>query len=177
MPDFPSARYLPPVISSISRYAIGIGLQLTGSAAPASGAWPSNNVGLFVQFTLPAPYPVRKVWWANGAAVAGNVDCSVETPGGAVLLSAGSTAQSGTSVVQSVTLGSIVLLQPGTYYMRLACSTTSAAFIRASPTTARLQMLGMGQQTSSVPVNSPATLATLGQSYCPVFGIARVSVI
>lgn len=174
--DFPGATMLKPVIGTGSVQSLGpqMAARLGSATTPASAAWPTNNLAIFVPLVLPVPYFVRKVWWANGSAASGNVDCGVYTEGGALLLSCGSTAQGTINVVQSVTLGTPVLLEPGSYYMALVLSSTSGRTIRWQPSTASQgQLLGLAQQATALPLPASFTLASYAQTYIPLFGIAR----
>lgn len=176
--DFPNAIRHKPVISSISREAIGDILMAENPAGIAGGAWPAANRAIFVPFALSSPYLVRKVWWANGATVAGNVDVGVLTPGGALLLNAGTTAMAGVTTIQSVTLGTPVLLSPGQYYMAMEASSTSTSFGRNALTADFCSMAGMAQQAvGSMPLPAAAVLATIAAAYVPLFGIASAGVI
>lgn len=180
MSDFPYARPLFPVISVLSELScIGYETEFEASGgSPVSTTWPSANLGIFVPIVLPAPYLVKKVWWANGAAVAGNVDCGIYSNGGALLASAGSTAQSGTSTVQSVTLGTAILLTPGQYYLALSASSATAAFLASTTGAAyKQQRGGMAQQAAALALPASFTLATLTNDFIPVYGISSRTVI
>lgn len=173
MADWPFARYHKPSISSLSPEAVP-GSSL--SAVPASAAWPSANLAIYVPFMLAAPYLVQRLWWANGATVAGNVDCGVYTGDGTQLFHTGATAQATINVVQSVSNGPTLLL-PGAYYMALSASSGSATFFRLAPAAARLQAMGLAQQATAEPLPATFTLASMAQTYIPVFGITSSTVI
>lgn len=178
MTELLRVRRHKPVICQISIEALGTAYGCEAGGAPGSAVWPAANRAIFVPFALAGQYPVVKVWWANGAAVAGNVDCGVYSVDGTLLLSAGSTAQAGTSIVQSVTLGTPVLLEAGSYYMALAASSASAQFLRQpNATIAGMQLCGMAQQASALPLPATFTLATVASQYVPFFGIASALVI
>lgn len=177
MSDFPAARFHKPVLSSISVESIGSILRGDGVAAPASAVWPAANRAIFVPIAIAAPYPVRKLWWANGTAVAGNVDCGIYSADGTRLISAGATAQAGTSAIQSVTLGTPFLLLPGLYYLALAFSSASGTAIRVASGTLAPQMAGCAQMATAEPLPATATFASIASSYIPIFGIASSPVI
>lgn len=177
MADLPLTRFHKPVLSVASDEAIG-SLLGTDSNAGGSAVWPSANRAYFVPLAIHSPYLVKLVWWANGTAVAGNMDCGVYSWNGTLLFSAGSTAQAGTSVIQSVALGTPYLLLPGAYYMALGASSASATVWRNGTGQARyFAMMGMAAQAAAVPLPATFTLATMAGTYCPLFGIARSSVI
>lgn len=179
MADFPSSAYHLPTISSISPEAVGASwLSGNGGNTYNSVAWPAANRGIFVPFSLHAPYWCRMVWWANGATANGNIDCGVYAVGTSHLLSAGSTAQAGTTSVQSVVLGTPVLLMPGSYYMALSASATTVT-MRASNSSLQNQIgVGMAQQATVLPL--PTTVfapATMANAYLPLFGISSRTLI
>lgn len=178
--DFPSDHFHKPVICSMSAEAVGINFGNETAAITGAGgftAWPVANMAFFVPFVIMAPYLVRTLWWHNGASVTGNVDCGVYTAGGTLLLSAGSTAQSGISQPQKVALGTPFLLGPGSYYMALAASSASALIARAAPPALSGQMMGLAQQASALPLPATATPASISNTCLPIFGIARATVI
>lgn len=177
--DFPGASPSRPVISSVSPESLGMNFRLGGGAVtPASSTWPVANLAVFIPFALRTPYLVKRLWWANGATANGNVDCGIYSAGGTLLTSTGSTAQSGTAVVQSVALGTPLLLSPGAYYMALASSSTTATFIQATNGSIQSeQMCGLAQQASALPLPATATFATIANVKFPFFGFARVAVI
>lgn len=187
MSDFPyPSRFHLPVIHTFSRET---SLGATGGGGPfgvrgslASAVWPVANTAFYVPFSIDAPYLVKTVFWANGAAVAGNVDVGVYTADMAALLfNAGSTVQATTGVPQAVALGTPVLLEPGSYQMAMSASSHSAAFLAASNSAAGatpLQALGCSNQAAAgVPLPAAATPATpTFVSYAPLFGFSsRVS--
>lgn len=176
--DFPGATLLKPVISTYSRESMGsIITSRHTSSVPVSAVQAANRANSF-PLALPVPYLVKQVWWANGTAVAGNVQVGVYTLGGALLLAGANTAQAGTSVVQSVALGTPVLLLPGSYYMSISCSSGSATLIRINfGSVALMQMAGAVSQASANPLPDPATFATVAGVIIPLFGIANAGVI
>lgn len=175
--DFPASTQMKPTLSVLSAQALGIGLQALGGTAPSSGTWTSTSRAIFVPFALAAPFQVRKVWWANGATLGANADCGVYSIGGTLLGSTGSTAQAGTSVVQSVSLS--LLLQPGSYYVALVLSNTTGTVLRTTALTTTLGQptLGIAQQATAFPLPATATLAVAGSAFLPLFGITSASVI
>lgn len=175
--DYPFSRFHKPTIGSLSIEAVGMPIRAWTTGNLLSGAFPSANRAIYVPFTLAAPYLVQKFWWCNGSAVAGNVDCGVLTGDGTLLASAGSTAQAGTSTLQSVAIGTPLLLLPGSYYMALAASSATATFLAPTPTVRQQQMMGIAQQATALPIPATATFATPASAYLPLFGIASALVI
>lgn len=175
MSDFPAWRYHKPIISTMSKESLRLShVARASAAAPASTAWGTTNLAIYVPFSVAAPYLVRKCWWLNGTTANGNVDCGVYTWGGARLLSAGATAQAGTSVVQSAApSGGSMLLMPGSYFMALALSSaTGTIFARTLGSARAGAILGMAEQTTAEPLPATATFATFStQQMLPIFGL------
>lgn len=175
--DFPGAVLLKPTISTISTPTLGASLGATFSGAPVSAAIPASNNAYFVPLVLPVPFLLKTVWWTNGGTAAGSLDCGVYTAGGTLLASCGSTVQVGTNVVQSVALGTPVLLQPGSYYMALAASLNTTTVFRIPVGLRFVQIVGVAQQGTAFPLPATFTLASLANNFLPIFGISNASVI
>jgi hypothetical protein len=160
------------IISSTCNLASG------GFRLPAfnSTAWPSANRAYFVPFRLPYEVTVQHAWVLNGATVSGNVDIGIYSVDGTRIASTGSTAQAGTSAVQSISLSAT--LGPGLFYMALAVSNTTATVYKASVPGASMQMMGCAMQNSALPLPATATLISVtsaGGNYLPEFGICMRS--
>lgn len=174
----PPALYggAPAVISPWSPCSIGTPLFAMAQAS-ASGATVAANMVMFVPFWIPRPATITKLWWANGSGVAGNVDVGVYQPDGTLVISAGTTAQSGASAIQSVNVTDTAIAR-GLYYMALVGSTvTTQTFQRAAPAAALCQAFGILQQDISgtgLPLAtnaSPATFAKCTTAWVPLFGV------
>lgn len=167
------------VISSYSYESLGVPLAArvhAGGSAPSSSTWPSANLALGVPLNLDRDYTITTLWWANGAAVAGNVDVGIYTLSGARLTSSGSIAQAGTNVVQPFALGTPLTVPAGAYMMFLACSSTTSQFWRHGTTAVRnAKMLGMVQLSGAIPLPAQATFTATASTYLPLFGITRVT--
>lgn len=138
------------------------------TGAPASTAWPAANRAIFVPFLVYQPLVVVKMMISNGSTAAGNVDVGVYDDQGNLLVSSGSTAQSGTGALQTFDITDTLLL-PGLYYMAQAASTTSHTNVAWAPL-ALPGCMGIAQMASALPLPATATFATATSSYVP--GIA-----
>lgn len=177
--DYPYAAINLPTISTASPESVGYDLFPWQQVSSwPSTAWTLANRAIFVPFTLNAPFLVQKLWWANGASVAGNMDCGIYSNDGTKLVSTGSTAQSGTSVVQSVSLGTPLLLMPGVpMYFALAASSTSATVVQNASTTPFFKLMAVAQQASALPLPASATFATVAANSIPLCGITSRTLI
>ncbi len=170
--DSPPAHL--PIISTISLEATG---PVVAGGVPASTVM-TANLAIYAPLQIISPYLVQQVWWTNGASVAGNIDCGVYSFDGTLLFNSGSVVQTGTNAIQSVTLGTAVLLQSGNYYMAIVPSSGSATLFAKSVPAARVQnAAGLATQSlGALPLPANATFATAA-SNLPIFGIAANSFI
>ena len=143
------------------------------NSAPATNSPLVASTGIFVPFRIAYPFLCLNLWCQNGAAVAGTFDIGIYSRSVEKLVSAGSTTQAGTSAPQKVTLGTPLLLPPGTYYMAMSVSTvTTCKYFIALPTLlASLQLGGLAQAATQTPLAQTPTLVSLANSWIPLFGL------
>lgn len=159
------ADITPYHINSYSRFMGGVNVRLLGIGGPASVVWPSANLAVYIPFSLPWSYTVRRVFVGNGATLNGNIDIGIYNSAGARQYSSGSTAQAGTSAIQYITLGSPLVLAAGTYFLAVASNSATATFQMAGtnmPTSGRLA--GLLQQATAFPLPATATFAQWSQT-------------
>lgn len=138
----------------------------------ASAAWPAANRAIFYPFLLHVPTVLTKLWCLNGNTVSGNLDIGIYDVAGTKLVSTGSTAQSGTSALQTVTITALPLA-PGTYYMAMAMDNTTGTLYRITTPTVNLAIgLGWFQQATAFPLPATFTPASLATGYWAWFGAA-----
>jgi hypothetical protein len=168
----------PPFISSLSRWMVGFeARQTSGGLSVATNAWPTANLAIYIPFELPWPYTVQRVWWNNGTAAGGNWNIGLFTITGRQLYSAGSTAASGNSVPQYVTLSSPLLLPAGRYYIGVSHSATTAnhAFGTTTVSAIRNRTIGILQEASALTLPTNMTGAAKVSTLIPICGITRTS--
>lgn len=141
-----------------------------GGSGLASGTFPVANLAIFAPVYVTRAVTVYGFAWFNGATVSGNVDCGMFDKEGAYLSSVGSTAQAGTSVIQSASVTSFSIVA-GLYYVALACDNTTATFTGLTSLTAQLgRTAGLAQQTTAFPLpTGGATYAAFAQTRLPAF--------
>lgn len=169
MPDFPVERQVNSVcISTYSEESIGVLLSGMNIGSQASLVWPSANLAIFVPFTVYEPITIVKMSIINGTAVSGNVDVGIYDGGGAKLVSSGSTAQAGTSVIQTFDITD-TLLKPGLYYLALAISNTTGT-VESSGTLVAIdaEIIGVMQMASAFALPATATFAAFAQTSVPL---------
>jgi hypothetical protein len=177
-----SIVYQPPAlcrpgeitITPWSYQSLGAALMGMGIVAAASNNFVTANLAVFVPFGVPEPVTITKMFWGNGAAVAGNLDAGIYATNGTRLVSTGSTAQASVSVTQTVDITDTMLAR-GVYYLAL-CSDTSGATQKLTanlPAAGIGQSLGLLQQATAFPLASnanPATFAKYVSAFIPMFG-------
>jgi len=176
MGDWPAKYQTPLFIHSISLWAseadINAGVAISGSTA----AWPTANLRLYVPFSLPWPYPVKRVFWANGSSAGSNWDFALHSIGGSLIYATGSTAGSGNTTSQFVTPSSMLLLPPGRYYMSLVCDATTANRVfLPTITVIDARMRGLLQEASAFTAPATMTGAQYAQTGIPLCGITKTA--
>lgn len=154
-------QYLPtmPVISTMNTSVYNQAPFTTG--VPTSTQFnASSNVATYYPIMIDAPILMKKLWWLNGNSVSGNVDIGIYGVGGGRIASTGSTAQSGTAAVQSVTLGTPLLLTPDLYYMAWVADNTTATLFGVPFSSEDLRRHGLFTQTSAFALPATATFAS-----------------
>ncbi len=176
MPDWPELEVASPLfIHTYSKYSLGYEIRTAGAAAVATVTWVAN-AAVFIPFSIPWPYPVRRLFWINGSTASSNVDIGIYSEAGARIYSKGSTAQSGASVVQYVTPATPFVLPVGRYYFAWNCDGTTSRAFGTGLTAAQMKFLGMLQQAvGAITLPSPATFATVSTvPAVPVCGITKL---
>lgn len=161
----------PAIISSVSRLSAGIELLALGLQF-SSGAWVAANRAIRVPLYLPRPATVKKLWWANGSAVSGNVDCGIyRASDKARITSTGSVAQTGTSALQEVDITDLEL-PAGVYLMSLVLDNGTGQIMRNAGSLPTFRLAGVTQEASAFPSPATATPAALATAYFPLFGVS-----
>lgn len=174
MSDWPGS-VMPPIISCISRYAIGQHFASFNASFWTNGTWPSANRALYVPFGIPAPFRITRFWYAINSVPTGNVDLGVYAPDGTLIVSCGSTAAAGTGGVLTFITPTATTLPPGSYYMACAFSSASNNLQAGAPSVVMLQSAGVVQAASQVPLATAPTFATPASAYLNLFGISSIS--
>ena len=173
-PLSPDTSYRPGgiAINPWSMQSLGVPLCVCGQFGPATNNYVTANLAVFIPFSVPEPVVITKMGWGNGAAVTGNIDVGIYDESGNRLVSAGSTAQSGTSTLQVVDVTD-TLLSRGRYYLAMTSDTssTSQKVIAVLPAAGICQSLGLLQMTAAPPLASnanPAVFAKYVSAFIPL---------
>lgn len=180
--DFASNDPVTPLfINSWSDYFMskeGAGLIPTlAGRAGASTSWGTANRAMYLPFSIPWPYPVKRVFWGNGS-VAGNMDLGIYTMAGKRLFSAGSTAQTPVSDLQYVSLSTPLWLNPGRYYLALNNDgTTNRVLAGAAQGVTFMQLAGaLRQAVGAIALPDPMVPAAwTTDAFVPLCGITRTA--
>lgn len=175
--DWPIAPLPPRDLGNVSTLSLSsIGGNGPGALTLSSLAWPTANRAVFVPFRISAPLLVRQLFVQNGSAVSGNIDLGVYDAVGTRIVSSGSTAQSGTSVLQVIDITD-TQLGPGLFYFAVAIDNTTGTVTRISSAIAAAQMTGAVQMASAFPLPATATFAAIATGVVPVIGASGRSVL
>lgn len=171
--DFAGANNVAPL--SIGTWTSGYTntdeLRAIALASGSALTWVAN-LAVYVPFSIPFWFPVRRVWWYNGSTITtSNADVGVFSLDGEKLVSAGSTALAGASAIQYVTPASEVWLPPDAYYFGYVGSGTTARTQGTSTyTAANLRGAGVLQEavgSSTLPSRmTPTAIANALFPYC-----------
>lgn len=163
---------LPPPPALYPGYldAIGGGGGAVTLASFASAAWPAANRAIFLPFAVAVPSTAVQLYCLNGATASGNVDMGIYDPSGTRLVSIGSTAQSGTNVLQLFDITDTVL-GPGAFYLGIALDGTTGTMFRANIGPGSTRAFGVVQMASAFALPAAATYAAAASGYIPFCGI------
>lgn len=168
-------RALPPapVMSSVGLNSLGA-LVLNSGLASASTAWPAAARTIHVPLVIDRTVTVTQMFAYNGATAAGNTNIGIYDFGGALLVSMGATAQSGTSVIQVFNIADTVL-SAGQYFMGMSNSGTTGTYFRVAPGVTVLGLSNCSQSATAMPATMDFT--TPASAYLPIFGAVIASTI
>lgn len=164
-------------ITPLSACAIGSEMAAAAIAAPASAAWQTANAAIYVPFFLEELFTVTQMFTYNGAAVSGNIDVGLYTEGGTRIVSAGTTAQSGTAALQVYNTTDVALV-PGRYYMAVALDNATGELFQSTASVPLLRMFGVAREAAAFVLPATATFAAVATAtLVPMIGLSGRSVI
>jgi hypothetical protein len=175
--DWPSTPNLPDPLVTISPLAVcSLAGQAAGSFTIGAVAYPGANTAFFVPFRLSRAVLFKLLFAWNGAAVSGNIDVGIYSRDGTRLVSSGSTAQAGTSVIQTFDVTD-TLIGPGVFYLAIAMDNGTGQITRFVPGLAVGRLLGMAQMATAFPLPATATLAVFTTNFAPIIGATTRTVV
>jgi hypothetical protein len=177
----PIIQRLPayPVVSPYSPDALGNSLSYEGAIVGfAAASWPASAVCIGYPFSLPNPETARQMWVYNAATSIGTVDLGIYDAAGNLLVSKGTTAQSGTNDLQLFDITDTELAPDVTYYAMMTMRGVSGIINRmALNTLGSYRAQGFIQANPTFPLPNPITFVAPSWNYVPIFGIQLKTVI
>lgn len=180
MTPFPAlSSYSPPLsdvtVNVLSQECVGPELR-PAYAGFTSAAWTQNRV-IAIPLVVQRPYQVKQFFWYNGATVNGNTDVAIYNEGAMAKVGngTGSTANSGTSVIQVVDVADFVLAANTRYWLALSSDSATQTYQRMNPSAVLMDWISIREQLSGWSSGLPAslTLAVPTVAYLPFFGFGR----
>lgn len=174
------ADVVPPMVGTLTPGWSPIAVMPVASAFPASGTFEAADRAVYYPLRVPTTCVVRRVWWANGGTVNASylIDCGIYADAGfkpgALLVSAGSTAQGTATQVQFVDVTDTTLA-PGLYWIALASSSTSATIFRSNDMQASQNAAARFQEASARPLPATATPVETTNSQVYLCGFATTA--
>ena len=166
--------HVPPMPTMMPWSVDAIGIRMgpmAGGVVDVSTVWSAANRALFIPFALGTQATITRVFWFNGATVSGNVDCGVYDAAGTRLISSGSTAQAGTTAIQSVDVTDTVI-GPGNFYLALAMNNTTGTIrIRTLGNVVLSKAVGMAAMATAFALPATVTLITTPVDSIPSCGV------
>lgn len=162
---------MPPVVGTQSWHCIGTALAADAKTAAASATWPTANLAIFVPVMVTETITVTKLWIYNGATASGNVNMALYDSDFIQVANSeiGSTAQSGTNVLQEFDITDVEL-GPGLYYIAAVLdNTTGTVFRHTGSDFAR--SVGLFSEASAFNLPGTATPAD-ASTVIPIIGMA-----
>lgn len=161
---------MPVMVSTRSAQSIGSELAIIGSAF-AEATFPASNRAIAIPFTNTESITVVKMWALNGGVVSGNIDIGIYDEDFAKVVTIGSTAQAGVSIIQEFNIADTVLAA-GRYYMVVAMDNTTGELARYSTGVENQKSLGLFQMASAFALPTTLTPADVASAYVPVIGFS-----
>lgn len=174
--DWSSRLALPrPLVTICTASQASLG-GISHAAGYTSAAWASANRALFIPFRSVSPFVAKKLFAYNGATASGNIDVGIYDHTGRRLVSAGSTAQAGTSALQVFDITD-TLIGVGRFYLGIALDNTTGTLMRFGVSIQETQLLGVLHQATAFPLPATATFAAANNANVPLVGLTTSTVL
>jgi len=168
MSEFPSVRALN--FGNGSVYSSATSLLGLSQGTPASTAWPSANLAIFVPVRITNTVTAYKLVTGAGVTAAGNFDVGIYDGAGHLLIASGATAK-GNSTEHIIDIAD-TQLGPGLYYMAMSADGTNnySGHTPSGATTIPLQkarLYGTLEMAAAYPLPATATFASRTTTFVP----------
>lgn len=163
----------PTFVGPTSPYAMNG--YLAGNSTPASAGWPAANKAIYYPIRLPAAWPVKRLWWVNGATTAGAWSVAIIRRSDlARLVTSGAVTQAGVNVPQFASVD--VVLPPGDYLVGGSASLTTTTIWRHTLTGVdHARIAGQLEQLTAHPIPDPAVPVQMTSNFLGYFGLSTVT--
>lgn len=177
MPDFPIITNVDPVvISSATPQSLGEAMCSIGQAT-SGAAWPAANRAYYIPVSIFSVVTIVKMFVINGGTASGNIDVGIYDSGGARLVSSGTTAQTGTAVVQEFNITDTIL-RPGLYYLACAMDNNTGTLEIWNPAAGIIRAFGICEQSSAFVLPATATIGAItSTTRIPFIGATQRTVV
>ena len=138
-----------------------------------SVAWGTANKAFYVPITVLEKITIAKFYCTNGGTASGNFDIGLYDNANSKISSTGSTAQSGTNTVQSVSVAQFTIY-PGVYKLAMSMSSTTGTqfMLNGLANASSTVQFDMAEEASALPLPSTATPVTMTTLFAvPLFGM------
>jgi hypothetical protein len=160
---FPITKLPPPTtITSICDYGSSMLPMLLNTSTVVTNIANAANQGRFFPFSVEQQLTVTQLFVFNGTTPAGNIDLGIYNESFTKIVSTGSTAQTGTSILQVISVATTTLT-PGRYYFAAAGSSTGT-WMGSGGGTAGLESVLSGTAVSTTAFPLPATITPVSNS-------------
>jgi hypothetical protein len=181
MSDFPGILAPSPSIIDTTNFAwspVGRLNMVLSNHGYSSTAWSAANRAIYVPIEVQVPIVAKQIIWENGGTASGNIDVGIYAEDGTRIVSLGSTATSGTSVIQAGDITDTPL-NPGNYYLAmLVDNTTHTIVLMSSMFGEAVRMCGQRtQDVGAATLPATATFATAATGHLPYIGLVRGAVV
>lgn len=161
-------------IAIMSSCALGDNARFS-ALAPSSAVYTTANRAVSYPFSIAKTVTVYKLFVINGTVVSGNFDIGIYSKDYQKIVSLGSTAQAGTSVIQETAI-TAKILYPGQYNMAFSCDNITATFFQQNPSSAIFNLLLCRQMASAFVLPTSLTSSTVASMAVPIFGAKLINV-
>lgn len=139
-----------------------------GAGISSVSLWPAANRAHYTPLSIPERFTISRFFVLNGTVNSGNINMGLYTAAGTLLVSTGSTLQSGITAIQFINIAN-VSFPPGDYYLALLASSTAARFHATGVNNQyELRMMGMLQEDVGS-INLPATMTPVSYTSTAVY--------
>lgn len=153
------------VITPADLNVFGLATIVDNARASGSAAWAAASRPLAIPFRVSAPFVVTHLGWVNGSAPGSNHDIGIYRSDFSRVVSAGSTAGSGTSAWQWVDIADTALATGDYYLVKCVDATTGNRITTINHTAdARLLTLMGVKEGSAASFALPDPLTSMGDA-------------